>query len=68
MPTRVEIDRRLVLEAQRLGDHRTAKDAVTVALEEYIRRRKQPDILRSFGTIDYDECYDYKHERVRKRK
>ena len=68
MPTRVVIDGRLILEAQELGHHRTAKDAVTAALGEYIRRRKQADILRLFGTIDYDDHCDYKRERTRKRK
>jgi hypothetical protein len=41
---------------------------VTAALGEYIRRRKQADILRLFGTIDYDDHCDYKRERTRKRK
>jgi hypothetical protein len=68
MPTRVAIDGRLILEAQKLGHHRTAKDAVTAALEEYVRRRKQLDILRLFGTIEYDASYNYKRERNRKRK
>ena len=67
MPTRVAIDGRLILEAQKLEHHRTAKDAVTAALEEYVRRRKQLDILRLFGTIEYDNWYDYKRERNRKR-
>jgi Arc/MetJ family transcription regulator len=60
MPTNLAIDDRLILEAQKLGNHRTKKDTVTTALEEYIRRRKQIDILSSFGTIDYDSRYDYK--------
>jgi len=67
MPTNLAIDDRLILEAQKLGNHRTKKDTVTTALEEYIRRRKQIDILSSFGTIDYDSRYDYKRARSRKR-
>jgi len=67
VPTRVAIESRLILQAQKLGDHRTARDAVTAALEEYVRRRKQLDILRSFGTIEYDPSYNYKRERSRKR-
>jgi len=63
MPTRVAIDDRRILEAQKLGHHRTAEDAVTAALEEYIRRRKQTDIMGLFGTIEYDDSYDYKRER-----
>jgi Arc/MetJ family transcription regulator len=67
MPTNLAIDDRLIEEAQKLGRHRTKKDAVTAALDEYIRRRKQQDILPLFGTIEYDTNYDYKKERTRKR-
>ena len=63
MPTNLAIDDRLINEAVRLGHHRTKKDAVNAALDEYIRRRKQQRILSLFGTIDYDERYDYKSER-----
>lgn len=68
MPTNLAIDDRLILEAQKLGHHRTKKDTVTTALEEYIRRRKQQEILSLFNTIDYDPNYDYKRERNRKRR
>jgi hypothetical protein len=68
MPTNLDLDDRLIAEAQKLGKHRTKKDAVTAALGEYIQRRKQRDILPLFGTIEYDETYDYKLERSRKRR
>ena len=67
MPTNLAIDDHLITEAQKLGRHRTKKDAVTAALDEYIQRRKQQDILPLFGTIEYDRSYDYKKERNRKR-
>jgi hypothetical protein len=67
MPTNLAIDDRLIAEAQKLGHHRTKKDAVTAALDEYVRRRKQQQIVSLFGTIDYDQRYDYKRERRRKR-
>jgi hypothetical protein len=66
MPTNLAIDDRLIEEARKLGRHRTKKDAVTAALDEYIQRRKQQDILPLFGTIDYDRSYNYKKERTRK--
>jgi hypothetical protein len=53
MPTSLAIDHRLIEQAQKLGRHRTKKDAVTAALDEYIQRRKQQDVLPLFGTIDY---------------
>ena len=67
MPTNLAIDDRLE-EAQKLGKHRTKKDAVNVALSEYIIRRKQLDILPLFGTIEYEEKRDYRRERARSAK
>ena len=67
MPTNLAIDDRLITEAKKLGRHRTMKEAVNAALDEYVRRRKQQKIIDLFGTIDYDEGYDYKAERKRKR-
>jgi hypothetical protein len=63
MPTNLALDNQLIEEARKVGNHRTKKEAVTVALEEYIRRHKQLQILDLFGTIDYDPSYDYKMER-----
>ena len=67
MPTNLAIDDRLIEEAQKLGRHRTKKEAVTAALDEYIQRRKQQRIISLFGTIDYDQTYDYKRARRMKR-
>ena len=67
MPTNLAIDDRLIQEAQKLGHHRTKKETVTAALDEYIRRRRQQEILSLFGTIDYDPNYDYKRVRGLKR-
>jgi hypothetical protein len=66
MPTNLAIDDRLIAEAKKVGRHRTKKEAVTAALDEYIRKRKKLDVLEMFGKIDYDENYDYKRERERK--
>jgi hypothetical protein len=68
MPTNLAIDDRLIEEAQKLGRHRTKKETVTAALDEYILRRKQQGILPLFGTIKYEDRYDYKQERSRKRR
>jgi Arc/MetJ family transcription regulator len=67
MATNLALDDRLIEEARVCGGHRTKKEAVTKALEEYVRRRKQLRILDSFGTVDFDPAYDYKAERRRKR-
>ena len=63
MPTNLAIDDRLIDEARRVGKHKTKKEAVTAALDEYVRRRKQLEILELAGTIDYDPDYDYKKVR-----
>jgi Arc/MetJ family transcription regulator len=63
MPTNLAIDDRLIAEAQKLGRHRTKKETVTAALDEYVQRRKQQQILSLFGTIEYNANYDYKRER-----
>jgi Arc/MetJ family transcription regulator len=68
MSTNVEIDSRLIQEAQKLGHHRTKKEAVMAALAEYVQRRKQQQIISLFGTIDFDETYDYKRARRSKRR
>jgi Arc/MetJ family transcription regulator len=67
MATNLAIDDRLIEEARRLGVHKTKKEAVTTALEEYIQHRKQQQILKDFGSVDFDPEYDYKAERRRKR-
>jgi hypothetical protein len=67
MPTNLDIDDRLIDEAKKLGRHRTKRDTVNAALDEYIRRRKQQQIVSLFGTIEYDPAYDYKHARRAKR-
>ena len=73
MATNLALDDKLINEARRIGGHATKKEAVTAALDEYIRRRKQLEILKHFGTIDFDPDYDpIKHrqldrERMRER-
>jgi Arc/MetJ family transcription regulator len=63
MATNLAIDDGLIDEARRIGHHVTKKAAVTAALNEYISRRKQVEILKLSGTIDYDPTYDYKKVR-----
>lgn len=68
MPTNLALDDSLIEEARSIGGHKTKKEAVTIALQEYIARRKQLGILDLFGTVDYDPDHDYKAERQRKRR
>ena len=65
MATNLALDDKLIEEARRAGKHKTKKEAVSAALEEYIRRRKQVRILEAFGKFEFDSGYDYKAERKR---
>lgn len=65
MATNLALDDELINEAKRLGAHKTKRETVTVALREYIQRRRQARLLDLFGTIPYDQDYDYKAERHR---
>jgi hypothetical protein len=67
LATNLALDDRLIKEAQRLGGHKSKKAAVTAALDEYIRRRKQTQIIRLFGTIDFDPKYNHMANRLRDR-
>jgi hypothetical protein len=65
MATNLALDDALIDEACAAGGHRTKKEAVTAALTEYVKRRKQLEILKLFGTIDVIPECDYKGERSR---
>jgi Arc/MetJ family transcription regulator len=67
MATNLAINDRLIEEARKSGNHKTKKEAVTTALQEYIQRHRQQRILSDFGTVDFDPEYDYKSDRRRKR-
>lgn len=67
MPTNLAIDDNLIEEARSLGHHKTKKAAVTAALDEYIRRHKQMEVTKLFGTVDFDPTWNYKAARKRKR-
>ena len=65
MATNLAIEDGLIESARLLGQHRTKKEAVTTALEQYVRRLQQQSIVKAFGTIDYDKDYDYKRSRTK---
>ena len=65
MATNLAIDDRLILEALKIGHHKTKKEAVTTALKEYIAHKKQAEIISLFGKIAFDTKYNYKNARKR---
>ena len=60
MSTNLALDDQLILEAKRLGNYATKREAVNAALEEFVRRRKQLEILKFVGTVEYYDDYDHK--------
>ena len=64
MATNLALDDTLIEEAKIIGKHRTKKGVVTEALQEYIQRRKQSEIINIFNTVDFDKSYDYKQQRA----
>jgi Bacterial antitoxin of type II TA system, VapB len=70
MATNLALDDQLIEDARRAGSHKSKKEAVTAALEEYVRKRQQMRILEAFGAFpadskSVDPAYDYKGERQR---
>jgi len=63
--TNLALDDKLIIQAKKLGHHKTKKEAVMFALKEYIMHKKQQEIIRLFGKIDFDKSYDYKKARKR---
>ncbi|MBN1898496.1 MAG: type II toxin-antitoxin system VapB family antitoxin [Spirochaetes bacterium] len=63
MATNLAIDDSLIIEAKKLGHHRTKKETVNQALKNYIRYMKKLNAIDIFGKIEFDPEYDYKKSR-----
>ena len=63
MPSNLAIDDNLLEMAKKISKHKTKKAVVNEALQEYIQRRKQLQITKMFGSVDYSEDYNYKNQR-----
>lgn len=59
----LQIDENLLQEALALGNYQSNSAVIEAALQEYIQRRKQLQVIELFGTIDYDSDYNYKQQR-----
>ncbi|NQZ59502.1 MAG: type II toxin-antitoxin system VapB family antitoxin [Lentisphaeraceae bacterium] len=65
MATNLAIDNQLLEQALELGNFKTKKETVNSALKEFVEKRKQLEVINLFGTINFDESYDYKKARNR---
>ena len=66
MATNLSLDPKLIDRALELSGMRTKKAAVTLALEEFIARRRQKALVALMGKLEWDPFFDYKKERSRK--
>jgi Arc/MetJ family transcription regulator len=63
MPTNLAINDRLLNKALRVSALKTKKEAVTLALKEFIERREQKKILKAFGSVKFRKGWNYKKDR-----
>ena len=63
METNLALDDALIQEVLKLGSFESKKAAVTQVLLEYVQRHKRAEIIKLFGTVEYDENYDHKEGR-----
>jgi len=66
MATNLAIDPALLDRAFAVSGERTKKAAVTRALEEFVARHEQRQLVDLIGTVEWDDSYDYKAERSRR--
>jgi Arc/MetJ family transcription regulator len=60
MRTNIDIDDALVGEVMKVANVRTKKDAVHLALQEFLKAKKRKDLFELAGKIEFDDRYDYK--------
>lgn len=63
MLTHLAIEDSLVEEACQLSGRLTANEVATLALHEYVQRRKQLKLLDLFGAVEYHDNYNAKEHR-----
>lgn len=66
MATNLSLDPDLIERAVEVSGERTKKAAVTRALEEFIARRRQKQLVDLMGKLEWDKSFDYKAERSRR--
>jgi hypothetical protein len=61
-----ELDVALVEKARLAGKHRSKKEAINAALEEYLRVVARRELIGLFGTVDFHDDFD--HSKMRRRR
>jgi Arc/MetJ family transcription regulator len=60
MRTNIDIDDALVGEVMKVANVKTKKDAVHLALQEFLKAKKKKDLFELAGKIEFEDRYDHK--------
>jgi Arc/MetJ family transcription regulator len=63
MATNLALDDNLLNQAMKIGHIGTKRETVTIALKEFIERRRQKRILDLQGTITFRDDWNHKKDR-----
>ena len=66
MASNLAIDDRLLEQALEIGGLPSKKATVNQALAEFIARRKRERAVEAFGTVEFDDGWDYKKARAKR--
>ena len=66
MATNLALDDKLIGQAVRLGKHKSKKEAVTAALEAYVRQRKRAGLRDLIGAVEFNDDFDHRAARRRR--
>ncbi len=67
MATNLDLDDKLIREVVKAGKFKTKKEAVTVAMQEYLKLKKRLALVEMAGKVEYVDGYDYKAARRKQR-
>jgi len=60
MRTNIDIDDALIDEVMRVANVKTKKEAVQLALREFLKAKRKKDLFDLAGKIEFEDRYDHK--------
>jgi len=60
MRTNIDIDDALIEEVMKMANVRTKKEAVDLALREFLKVKKKKNLFDLAGKIEFEQGYDHK--------
>ncbi len=60
MRTNIDIDDALIDEVMKVANVKTKKEAVQLALQEFLKVKKKKDLFDLAGKIEFEDKYDHK--------